>query len=840
MSDVRARRARWTVGALVAVALALLMVGTGVGTLSQLYAPGRAAAPLALGGGAADNASVRAVAATLREDVGRYAPGLGQIAGQFTDRELYDAFAHDLARFRTLNLGGGISPGVIIAGGIGAGITCAVLAALSAGIGCALLIAAIGAAVLYGLLTGNQAGNLVALASNWANAMYQDYLALQEVETNSTKNTLNALNLTGVALSYEASSAALLQLPNATFSGLLDCAQSSICAQLTTPSMADEFTVASIFNTRSNWFSSEMGPSGTYGSAGAACQLVAAPLNSADHSFANAGGSAIYSPNLVSGWTGGWSSGMTCATSSGSATTYLMNGATYPVTRFTNSSSNIGQVAVETGDFYVLHGAPVVWADSSNTAQPKSAKIIFHGEPNTGLGYYNFTLGVGAGVNFTGPSGAYSVTVAGNPVNTVAPVLGLGMGALPLTSASALGSAESIFLNTTQVDGSGVQHGSTIAGFVPAEVGAGCAAAACVGLGSVPSIMFSAGPQSHLLFWLYTLAHNAENIGQTYWTFLRNLGYTQINQVPANCVIPSPGAILPPNTPPSILANLTVNATLQLYYTYLNGLGYTFNVSNALTVGTFCGKHPHLAIGQLPWSIFPINATGSIYVPCAHGCGGETIGNPASYNITNVSIYLMPSLHPIWPHVNTTWEAPNLNPISGFYALRSGPYAYVATYICAAYCVGNSSNLAGSIYPSGVLTSPVGWAVHLTSCSTAGTWSAAGTQFTPGVNHYTGNCTFGVATINSTGTNLSGCGSINCPGGQGGGGGFGNCGSGVAFIGPFVNTLANSFGSFGQGAGSLGCLVAWAVVIVIALVLLVIVVAVVARVANAARGRPRE
>lgn len=106
----------------------------------------------------------------------------------------------------------------------------------------------------------------------------------------------------------------------------------------------------------------------------------------------------------------------------------------------------------------------------------------------------------------------------------------------------------------------------------------------------------------------------ATNSGNTYWTFLRSLGYHSISQVPPGCIIPYPSQALPPAWS-TAQTNFTTQQYYSLYMAWMNGLAVFFNVPPG-TSG-FCAGSPIFHFGGTLWTNLYVNVFGFVYTPNA-------------------------------------------------------------------------------------------------------------------------------------------------------------------------------------------------------------------------------
>ena len=310
---------------------------------------------------------------------------------------------------------------------------------------------------------------------------------------------------------------------------------------------------------------------------------------------------------------------------------------------------------------------------------------------------------------------------------------------------------------------------------------------------------------------LSKIAVNAENSAQTYWSFLRNLGYTNPNQIPSNCVIPTPADAIPPG---ANISGLTVNETLQLYLAWLNSLAVFYNTP--YNSSTYCGGHPQWDPSKSAWGNPNINLTGFIYIPgkkvatnlslvstTAEQFGSRkswtfngstpTWGSATGGGNSSVPIYFtaFPEAGPVHIPIGKAWEIPANDPMV---VIPQGYGMYLTLR-------GNGTNIT----LAHALTSTPGSALYVTSCTVGGVPQGP-------------NCTLEYQTITEVLPN------ITCPNCSGGGS-FVNTPLGIPNLwNAFTNWLSGLF-----GGGSLGSLLGGLVsaLVLLAVIALLVYVAVV-------------
>lgn len=229
----------------------------------------------------------------------------------------------------------------------------------------------------------------------------------------------------------------------------------------------------------------------------------------------------------------------------------------------------------------------------------------------------------------------------------------------------------------------------------------------------------------------------AENVSEAYWSYLHEAGYTNVDQVPPDCLIPSITDSWPVTTNATQLQEMTVSQIEAVYSAYMAELGATFG--QPLDEATFC-DHTISTQQQLAGTSGLI-IHGDIFIPAAD-CGTPAANETACDEFThrghwalqNVSLFVQPSLANITLPVNHTWEAPHDNPTLVLWGKNDSSYDRGVnqtgaltkqvlanlTFVPEGFqspFAGNSTSPNGSIYPTD--TNPsygAGDALYVTGC----------------------------------------------------------------------------------------------------------------------------
>ena len=547
--------------------------------------------------------------------------------------------------------------GLLTIGGLAA---LAAICAASAGIGCAIAFVVVAVVALvaeyicpisnffgsnYGCSSpsGQQAaigtGVLIMSKANQA----------AQIQAVATTNLLNALNGTANALGYEAAAAALPLLSSPTFDFDQDEVGSGVAQQLGSVFWADAESLASIENaliTDMDYYE------GAGDGVGYTCPLYI-PTN---------GGPEFNLPTF----SGDSSTVLTCG-SGFSGTAELAYGQLFGVWGATPLEGTNPTVSATGG------GAWFLGPDSSLsgiTGTSGTTTYSFTSVNLTQSASFNLTVSDAVGgefyfENYSVPSAtALGVGTNGGGYSISTPALG-GEGpcgdesscapifvddGFPLGPAAVLptgGEPQIIWDAGASLPSNAANEAGIITQpFASGEQGLNCLAKydggnvySCAenldGNVSQFSLYEGAGAQLNLGSYLVALAARAVAMGQTYYAFLRyDLGYTSASEVPADCLIPSPSQLLPPNLDYQDMEGLNETSYLSLYMAELNALGKTF-ANASLTSSTICGKHPVWNPDNETGFAFGEYGAGYIYVPNATGT--DTVPAPPSYESTTSS-----------------------------------------------------------------------------------------------------------------------------------------------------------------------------------------------------------
>ena len=751
--------------------------------------------------------SGKPVLPTLNEMLAAYAEAVPAEKQQFSAAEIGSAYNSSLHNdlscgdaCRLLSIGG---VAVFIA------VVCAATGVESLGLGC-LAAVAIGVIILgVEYFLGLNAANAAAEAANTAGqALIHAYQLAMWTLAGSRVEIQSLINLTVQAFGYSAAAAALLQIGNLTWNGPLDIVQSGIASNLSAEVAGFGLQEAAIWGSTLESFSQTLGDAD---SSGYGCELLGGQ---------NYGNTTI-TAGAATATCGGATSGSFAEPYGTVSSAFAIGGA-------------VGTV------WYIAKGAEVWGTQSSGIPgltlwSPLTNKTVVI---STWTKNFSMPAGDEWRVNVsTGGDGealceiCMALNLASQDSLTTAPFFPLQFNA----ATNNIGTAGEV-----SVGGGGVR------------IAANGESGACSSYGDLSSVTYFACPADNYLWTGKALAEDesfaftAQTIGQTYWQFLHILGYYTISSIPARCIIPTPNTVLQ-GIPYTELEGTNTTFLFNLYLTYLNQLGYTYNATSyVLNTTTFCNHPLPVPSGNLTGQ-FNTYGLGYIYLngsglKNANGTAGQTFGNPETWNVSG-EVFLQPSLYSMNVTLNTTWllsskqgawafVVPLMNTTSGQVIAAAptncvvnggnksdpcgtpfAPAAYYLGYIGGGL-FGNSTSKNGG--PISTKQAPNGQrgndAVFFTEC-----WvNTAPNNSSPDFKS-AASCAFGVGGITPP--------PPPCVGHCGGGGGLGGsvgCSSGIFFWSSLVNGLSSITGS-----STLGCALAEALAIVVLIIIAVIAVALV-------------
>ena len=724
------------------------------------------------------------------------------------------------------------------------------------GLGCVAAIAATAFFAICLFYNGQQAAVAFAeAAANQAKLLIQ----LLRFEFQDTATTIYDLeqqwNATYVFQSYKAAAAALIQLGNSTFNTLQDAIQGNISAELAQfwmgavqPIIGSYVQFMNVFNVQEG----SVNPSGFYCSMDDSAEAVNS-VSSVTASFP--------SPSSA-----------TCAGSSPSSFDYNQGNVTATVA--------YGLTAAKTG-------APAFYFNPDPLAACTNVSINIPSSPT--------------GQNISGASGIPQCgfnpgVVIGDPAHAFTNVSVQNVVGGPVTVVSFPSSHQVLLVNFAHLKPGGYYMWTSVTGataYVPYSVPMNAAAipnqgfsillypnASSTGLTSATAFVLSGSPciaggaecayaygqgspvgtasTTNLGLYLYQLENYATTVGQVYWLFLRNLGYTQANQVPLKCYIPPPNQVFPSSLTYTQLIRLNATSLYGLYYGALETLAFTFNSSASLTGFTICGKHASPPNGDVV-TPFGTYAFGWLYdnqtnsSRSANGTLPQKFGHPNTWNFSGI-FWLSPILSStLTIALNQTWDLGEYNIVTGFYQPLENATKTAGGYIpitngngpsqCLVYnasgcnltrsvslfgfAVGNSTLQNGSTYPTHLDSSfGPGVAVYLTACfvPVVGT-PTSNLQYT---THQT-TCTFTSQSISVVGNSTQCSYTVNLKDCSGGGCVIdcgivtGGCaGDGIWGIGPIIDAV-NSFIAPIPFIGSAGCFFGYVFVFILVIIIVAII-----------------
>jgi len=750
---------------------------------------------------------------TLDEMLAAYVEAVPADKQQFSPAEIgaaYNANLHEALSCgdacRLLSIGG---VAVFI------GVVCAATGVESLGLGC-LAAVAIGVIILgIEYFLGLNAANAAAEAANTAGqAIIHAYQLAMFTLAGSRVEIQSLINLTVQAFGYAAAAAALLQIGNATWNGPLDIVQSGIASNLSAEVAGFGLQEAAIWASTLSSFSITLGDSD---SSGYGCELL--------------GGTNYGNTTITAG-----AATATCgaATSGSFAEPYGTVSSGFPFA----TGADVG------GVLYIAKGAEVWGSQTASQGSTTLWSPLSNKTVTISTWTKNFTMPAGDEWRINATSNAYSTIIC-----EVCMALNLG---------TKIGTQGTQFDPSFPLQFNAATNNIGVAGEVSiggggVRIASNGEAGACSSYGDLIAVTYFACPADNYLGTGSALgqdelfAFTAQGIGQTYWQFLHLLGYFSVGAIPARCIIPTPNTVLQ-GVPYTELEGQNTTFLFNLYLTYLNQLGFTYNATSyVLNSTTFCHHPLPVPSGNLTGQ-FNVYGLGYIYlngtgIENANGTAVQSINNPETWNVSG-EIFVQPALYNMSVPVNTTWYLsskqgawafviPLINTTTG-QTVATGPTNCAVNggnktdpcgtpFIAASYYLGaiggglfGNSTLKGGGTVKGPLNKPgENDAVFFTEC-----WTNAGNLTAPNFKTST-TCGFGVGGITPPPPPCDPS-KQTCGGGGGLGGGIG-CSSGIFFWSSLVNDFASVTGSSG-----LGCLLAEAFAIIFLVIIAVIVIALVA------------
>lgn len=219
---------------------------------------------------------------------------------------------------------------------------------------------------------------------------------------------------------------------------------------------------------------------------------------------------------------------------------------------------------------------------------------------------------------------------------------------------------------------------------------------------------------------------NAVASGETYWSYLRALGFTDPADIPARFqILPPAGAMADyvciDNS--SIYGGSGYNGTcLNLNYTEFNSLylAWLQSLANYFNSTTYQqGPSPCATpMDCIAWGNLDIYGDGSVYIPGATSASGgtESFGNVSSWNVSKQQLLFFPEVNPVTIPTGSVWEVPSNVPLQ-VYVVGSGSFLSLT---------GNGTPIQESSSGSTLreFTNSSGDAIYLTTCTIDGVVSA--------------------------------------------------------------------------------------------------------------------
>lgn len=302
------------------------------------------------------------------------------------------------------------------------------------------------------------------------------------------------------------------------------------------------------------------------------------------------------------------------------------------------------------------------------------------------------------------------------------------------------------------------------------------------------------------------LEYNAVENGKTYWSYLRSIGFTNPNSIPARFQILPPAVAMPPTlclnnvsiTGTSTYAGTCVNMNLTEFESYY--LSWLSSIARFFSSQTYQDSSSPCALNCTPWGNLNVDMVGDVYLPgAASSTGGvEKFGNVSTWNVTDSGLIVFPEIHSVTIPIGQPWEVPQDAPIEVFVE-ETGELLTLT---------GNGTNVSAQGRWT-VLTTSSGDSVYLDSCVIDGT---ATTQ-----------CTAAPYTVNVTVADLScGVNSSTCPTPPMVSGGF-SIPNPFAALGALLCGVVGFFAGTGSGCTSFESAIVGDIVLLVVIVALLYV-----------------
>ena len=341
-----------------------------------------------------------------------------------------------------------------------------------------------------------------------------------------------------------------------------------------------------------------------------------------------------------------------------------------------------------------------------------------------------YTDGVcGAGTTF----GPYTVS-AGNPGVTLTQCSGYHIGTTGYNEFQIVGAAtgNGVIESTNSTDTPWVDSAVPFCSSTPCStysVDSSWAALYDTVTSATPLSSVSISSVNTVLNQIPGIEANAVVSAQTYYQYLRDLGYTNPADIPAKFQILPPYEAMPSDlcldnasvfgglTYSGACVNLNFTEFNSLYLAWLASLAEFFNSTTYQNGPSPCSP----ASTCTTWGNLNEYGEGSIYIPDAapgnSTYGSEVFGNPATWNVTDKQLLFFPEVVPESIPVGETWEVPSNGELQ-VYVVQEG-------YLLS--LVGNGTPVATVAGTSDLMpaTSTAGDAIYLTGCTYDGTAATA-------------------------------------------------------------------------------------------------------------------